>query len=177
MIFNNITTPSKFLNYLTTNFNYGFTHKGKIYSPSTPNFQREMDNKYKLRIGKNFIKSGWGVCWDFCELERIFFTEKNIKHNCYFIASFVNRAEGGPTHSFLLYTKANKCFWFEFSWEQYRGIWQYNSEEEALKDIITKHKQCCNTSVCELYIITKPKQGLNTFEYVEHCINCPNITI
>ncbi len=177
MEFNDIKTPKQLMKYLSANFKYGFTHKNKIFTEDTPDFQDKMDQLYKLRTGKNFIKSGYGVCWDFCEFERDFFKQNNIYHECYFIFSFKNRKDGGPTHSFTIYNKNNKWFWFEYSWFTFRGIWEYNTKEEALNDIKTKFLQNNNVKSLEMYKINKAKAGLNTFTYIEHCLNGEKIEI
>lgn len=43
-----------------------------------------------------------------------------------------------PTHTFLIYKENNKYYWFEHSWEKYRGIKAFDTEIDALKDIKEK---------------------------------------
>ena len=138
MILNNIKTPNQLMEYMQNNLQYGFVAKNKIYLDNNPNFQKDMDKYYKLSSPARLIKSGYGVCWDFCELQRAFFKANNIPYECYFIHSFKNRVEGGPTHSFTLFYANEKCYWFEFSWQSNRGIWQFENKQQALKKIIGK---------------------------------------
>lgn len=175
----NIKTYQDLMKFFKKHMNYGFVYRNKIFTQDNPNFQEEMNKFYKLRLKDDFIKSGYGVCWDFCELEREFFLSKNIPHECYFVESFVNRSQGGPTHSFLLFKENNNWFWFEFSWGDQRGIKKYNSKEAALEDVLSKHKKFCeqigHVSKVRLYKIDKFDKRLNAFEYVEKCINSKQI--
>ena len=131
-----------------------------------------MDKFYRLKRGNDFIKSGYGVCWDFCEYERDFFKKIGLEHECYFLLSFLSRSQGGPTHTFLLYKKNENWFWFEYSFEKYRGIWKYSSKQEALEDIVDKFCNFFSKSfeAVETYKTTKAKKGLNTYDFVSQCL-------
>ncbi len=111
--------------------------------------------------------------------EREFFSSLKIKHECYFIVNFLTRIKGGPTHTFLIYEQNNKWYWFEYSWFNFRGIWEYSSREEALKDIINKfislNAQKYNHT--ELYKTNRITKRLNTFEFCEHCFNQQKIDL
>ncbi len=171
-IFSKIKNPQELLDFFEKNMKYGFTCGDKVFVDTEPDFQKNMDKLYKLRVGEDFIKSGYGVCWDFCEFERLYFEKKKIPHECYFYLSFYAHNQGGPTHTFLLFNQNKKWFWFEFSWLKYRGIWEYASKEDALKDILEKFIDFFdrNFEKVEVYKTTKAKAGLNTFEFVEHCL-------
>lgn len=176
----NVNTPEDLMRFLEENMRYGFKYRNKIFTEDNNHFQEEMDKLYKLRLGDDFIKSGYGVCWDFCELEREFFLSKKIPHECYFIESFLNRSDGGPTHSFALFQQNDKWHWFEFSWGDQRGIWEFATKEDALNHIMEKYKAFCaqvgHCSKINLYKIPKFTKRLDTFEYVEKCINSQKIT-
>ena len=175
----NIKTPQELMKFFEDNMKYGFTYKGKVYTDLESDFQKNMDRFYKIRLGQDFINSGYGVCWDFCELERLFFSSFNIEHKCYFIESYVNRAEGGPTHTFAIYKQNNKWYWFEYSWFYHRGIWEYSTLDEALKDILTKFEKFYDRRLINIrmYETTKVTKRLDTFEFVEHCLNGKKINI
>ncbi len=174
-----IKTPKQLMEFLNKNLKYGFTYRNKIYTEDNPNFNDNMNKFYKVRLKKDFIKSGYGVCWDFCEFEREFFSSLKIKHECYFIVNFLTRIKGGPTHTFLIYEQNNKWYWFEYSWFNFRGIWEYSSRGEALKDIINKfislNAQKYNHT--ELYKTNRITKRLNTFEFCEHCFNQQKIDL
>ena len=174
-----IETSKDLMNYFDKNMHYGFVYKKKVFTDNEPDFQKNMDKFYKLRVGEDFIKSGYGVCWDFCELEREFFLSKKIEHECYFIESFVNRQEGGPTHTFALFKENRKWFWFEYAWQFNRGIWQYASKEEALADVLKKFEVFYDRRLYDikLYKTKRLRKILDTFQYVERCINGEKIDL
>ena len=126
-----------------------------------------------------FIKNKYGVCWDFCELERLFFLQRNIEHDCYFIESCVKGQNGGPTHTFALFKQNNKWYWFEYSWFYHRGIWEYDSKDAALKDILTKYEQFYDNNLVDvnLYKTNKVTKRLGVFEFVDHCTEGRKIRI
>jgi hypothetical protein len=45
---------------------------------SDKDFQKNTEKYYKIRLGEDFIKSKYGFCWDFVELEQMFFKEKTF---------------------------------------------------------------------------------------------------
>lgn len=172
-----IKTPKDLMKYFEANMKYGFVYRNKVFTDLEPDFQANMDKLYKLRIGEDFLKNKYGVCWDFCECERSFFENANIEHRCFFIESFIKREEGGPTHTFALYRENGKWFWFEYSWQYYRGIHEYESVESALQDILKKFETFFDGKVFNLrmYEFPKFKRRVNTYEFVEHCINSKRV--
>ena len=167
-----IKSIQRLMQYFIDNFNYGFVYKNKIFTNAEPDFYKKFDKFYKIRLGEDLIKHKYGICWDFCELERLFFLQNNIEHECYFIESFINREEGGPTHAFTLFKQKNKWFWFEYSWSGYCGIWEYNSKDIALQDILLKFEKYYNRKKenIRIYKTSKVTKRLNSFEFVEHCL-------
>lgn len=174
-----ISTPQDLMRYFEKNMKYGFVYHGKVFTDLEPNFQKNMDKFYKLRLGEDFLKNKYGVCWDFCELERAFFSNKQIEHKCFFIESFINRAEGGPTHTFALYKRGNKWFWFEYAWQFKRGIHEYESEQSALRDIVHSFKSFYEQSLnnVRVYETNKFTRRVNTFEFVEQCLHSKKVDL
>lgn len=173
-----IKTPKDLMTFFEKNMKYGFTYRGKVFLENA-DFCENMNKYYKIRLGEDFIKSGYGVCWDFCELEREFFLSQHINHECYFIEGFLNRAEGGPTHTFALFEEKGKWFWFEYSWFAQRGIWEYATKQQALKDVFHKYAQGnrIKPEDLRLYKIDKIKTRLNAEECVDHYLNGEEIDI
>ena len=167
-----IKTPQDLMKYFKTNMKYGFVYRNKIFTENEPDFQRNMDKFYKLRLKEDFLNKKYGVCWDFCECEREFFEFADIPHRCFFIESFLNRKDGGPTHTFALYSENNRWFWFEYAWQFHRGIHEYNSIGDALRDIIEKFAKFYQKDILQvrIYEFSKLRKRVNTFEFVEHCI-------
>lgn len=174
-----IETPEDLMNYFQDNMKYGFIYRGKVFTDREPDFQKNMDRFYKLRRKEDFIKNKYGVCWDFCECEREFFEFSNIEHRCFFIESFISRKEGGPTHTLALYNKGNKWYWFEYAWQVYRGIHEYESVEQALKDVLGKFTAFYGRQLNQVRVYEFPKlsRRVNTFEFVEHCIRSKRVLL
>ena len=148
------------------------------------NIQKEVNNlfsdNYILQSPEQVIKNKVGVCWDQVELERELFEKKNIKFNTYFIVHYDN--DKCPTHTFLIYENNNKYYWFEHSWEKFKGIHEYKNELEALKDIKEKfikyelNNKYNPMNLC-IYKYNKPKYGISCLEFYKHCEKGKNLTI
>lgn len=173
----NLNTPQQLLDFMQANMQYGFTYRGKVFTGQ--DIDDNFDKLYKLRLGEDFIKSGYGVCWDYCELGREFFAKTGVQHECYCLESFTSRAEGGPTHTFALYKQGKVWYWFEYAWSDYCGIHKYNTKQEALKDIFAKFAKSNNKKQSEvrLYKTSKVTKRLNSYQFMQHCLNCPKIDI
>ncbi len=169
-----IKTPYSLLNYLKKYFNYGFVYRNKVFTETEKDFHKKMDIFYKIRLGNDFLKNKYGVCWDFCEFERLFFLEYNIEHNCYFINSKYGE-NNGPTHTFIIYKYESKWYWFEYSWFECLGIWEFDTKENALKTVLKKYKDSMKVTNIELYKIKQIKKRLNTFEYINYCLKSEKV--
>lgn len=170
----NVNTPEELMEFFKKNLEYGFTCDGVVYLENRPDFGEKFNELYKIRLGEDFIKEGYGVCWDFCELEREFFKAKNIEHECFFMISSNNRAEGGPTHTFALYQQNGKWYWFEYSWFNHRGIWEFDTKEKALNTVIETFREECTMKEyknVDTFKIDAIKERLNAFDFVEFCLN------
>lgn len=163
------STPNQLMKFLENSLQYGFTFRKKVYC-ETEEINQSFDKFYRLKVGEDLLKSGYGVCWDFCEFERRFFEEMKIPHKCFFLDGFVSRDKGGPTHTFLLFEKRGKVYWFEYSWAKYKGIWEYKDFKQALVDIKNKFCKFNGLVSVKVYETKKTKSGLNSLEFVEHCL-------
>jgi len=84
MDFNELKTPVQLMAYMEKNLRYGFISSEKLYTWDMPLFQEKMDELYRLCINEELIKIGYGVCWDFVELQRAFFERRKIKHESFY---------------------------------------------------------------------------------------------
>ena len=137
-------------------------------------------DKYILQSPKDILKSKVGVCWDQVELERYFFKNYFPSVKTFFIVYDDN--DKCPTHTFLTFEKNNKFYWFEHSWEIFRGIHEYTSLNQLLLDIKNKFVSCelhGNYEKTNLYIYeySKPKYHIGTQEFFNHCSSNININI
>ena len=135
---------------------------------------KDFESLYTLQSPGETLNNKVGVCWDQVELERYLFDKKNIKFNTYFIVYYSDNI--CPTHTFLIYKIDNDYYWFEHSWEKYRGIRKYSSENNALNDIKEKFindELNNNYDDTNLFIFKYSKQryGINLLEFYHHCEN------
>ena len=78
------------------------------------------------------VKSKIGNCLEQVELER-----SCLKNNDWNIKTYLVKY-GKSYHSFLIYEKNNKYYWFEHALLKYRGIHEYSSLDELLLDVKRK---------------------------------------
>lgn len=138
----------------------------------------EVDNyfsdNYILQSPTQVLKNKVGVCWDQVELERYLFKDTSLEIDTYFIVHYDN--DKCPTHTFLVYKKDNKVYHFEHSWNKYKGIHEYNSLNELLKDIrekfiTTELNNVYNKNNLVIYKYTKPKYNIGVLDFYKHCEN------
>ena len=135
-------------------------------------------DKYILQSPKDILKSKVGVCWDQVELERYFFKNYVPSVKTFFIVYDDNYK--CPTHTFLTFEKNNKVYWFEHSWEIFRGIHECSSLNQLLLDIKNKfvsselHDNYEKTNLY-IYEYSKPKYHIGTQEFFNHCSSNINI--
>ncbi|MGE5456616.1 MAG: ASCH domain-containing protein [Ignavibacteriales bacterium] len=141
--------------------------KNKYYEPD----ELFLDN-YILQSPKEILKSKIGVCWDQVELERYLFRNHKLNIKTYFICHYDN--DKCPTHTFLVYEKYNKFYWFEHSWDKYKGIHEFKNERELLESIREKFiKDQLNNNYNEENLLireySKPISGITVVEFCKHC--------
>jgi len=131
-------------------------------------------DNYILQAPNEIIKNKIGVCWDQVELERYYFKGNDWNIKTYFLV--YDDGNKCPTHTFLIFEKNNKYYWFEHSWEKFRGIHEYKTLKELLFGIRKKFikYELENVYVLEkilLYEYGKPKFHISVQEFYNHCEN------
>lgn len=156
---------------LMEDINYGWVDKnGLIHNGVDDNFA----SLYILQSPKEILSSKVGGCWDQVELERYYFKNTRLNIKTYFIVHYDN--DKCPTHTFLTYEKDDNYYWFEHSWEIFKGIHKYSSKEELLRDVKNKfiknelHNKYDKDNLF-IYEYTKPREHLTVEEFYEHCNN------
>lgn len=137
----------------------------------------DFSSKYLLQTPNEVIKNKVGVCWDQVELERYYF-KNNYNVKTYFIVYY----DGGkcPTHTFLTFEKNNKYYWFEHSWQTFRGIHEYDNLESLLVDVRDKFvNDFIDVNIGDVYVYKydKPKYHISVQDFYKHCGNgkCINL--
>lgn len=150
---------------MMNNIEYGCIDRKK----SIIDYEANIEN-YALMSPKEVIENKVGVCWDQVELERYYFKNMGFKLSTYYMCYFDE--DMCPTHTFLVYEDNNKFYWFEHSWEIFRGVHEYKNFNSLINDIRCKFMKFYNFKNEDnliVYKYDKPKYGLNATLFMEHC--------
>lgn len=182
-----INTPEELLQFMD-NIKYGFTdEEGKNYgSWNEEEFEDNVFTKWHVSSPERLIKVGYGHCFDQVELERDWFTKHGYKVHTYYMMFVLPYENPFSTHTFLIYEKENKYYYFEHSDYSNRGIHAFDSLEEALafeKKHQIEHNQKRNPMTQEeiaslkLYEYQKPKENSTMREFIDTILDTGKETI
>ena len=174
-----IKSPEELLQFMNNNIKYGFVGKnGKKY---TNMYSPDWNDWYQVcyvQNARDVLNSKIGTCWDQVELERAWFEKNNYAFKTIFIWFEVYGENDLPSHTFLIYEKDGKYYWFEHAFESFKGIHEFNSEHEAIEFVKEKQFEFAlkNSKNAKLedraYLMTyeysKPKDHLDVDEYLMH---------
>ena len=171
MMINNMEKVNEIMKIMDL-INYGYIDdKGINIFDNDDNVELEFSKKYRLMSPDELLSKKYGVCWDQVELERKLFEDNNINVTTYFI--YIDDKFYLPSHTFLVYNKNNKFYWFEHSWYDEKGIHEYNCLNDLLNDVedkfIQSHKaELLNKDfVSYIYKYKKPSFNINCDEFYE----------
>ena len=123
----------------------------------------EVDNidftRYKTITLEEFEIYKMGVCWDFVNYETKWFIDRGYKISSIFI--LIDDNKNCPTHTFILLYLNNKIYWFESSWFIYQGIHEYETYEDAINDIVQKHKSFVKDEDSYTHVLEYDTEGLD----------------
>ena len=125
---------------------------------------------YYLLSPEELLIKKCGVCWDQVELERYLFNLDKINNKTFFICTY--DGDNLPSHTFLTFEYNNKYFWFEHSWNDYKGIHEYNNLNELLLDVkekfINNQSTNINSEYTFVYEYNKPKTHISCQEFYDY---------
>lgn len=129
---------------------------------------------YYLQNPKDLDKTKIGICWDQVEYERLFFEENKIKYKTYFI--LYTKDQKNFIHTFLIFNLNNKYYWFENTYKNNTGIFEYSSLDDCLKNVqeafINENKiDDVKREIIMFYEYDKPSYGINANSFITHCIS------
>lgn len=178
MKFDKIDNPEKLLEFMSENIKYGFVGKnGKVYNNQNSEDLNDWYEQCLVQTGDQVLKTKVGTCWDQVEMERLWFEKRNYEIKTIFIWFEVNYGNDYPTHTFLLYQKNGKWYWFENSFEACRGIHEFNTIEEAIECVKTRQLEYAisigvakqeDKEFLKDYEYSKLVSPLNVDEYINH---------
>ena len=150
---------------------YGYLDdNGKNIISDIQKWDNEFHIFYKLLTPDELLKTKCGVCWDQVELERKFFRDINIKAKTYFI--YIKDGDMLPSHTFLTFEYNNKHYWFEHSWYIYKGIHEYETEQDLLNSVknnfLKEHNHIRDNSKLYLYDYNAPMSHITCDEFYKY---------
>lgn len=179
MKYEEILTPEQLIQYMSDNIHYGFVGKnGKIYKEQgSKEWNNDWYSECIVQNGESLMNSHYGTCWDQVELERKWFSEHNYLYKTIFMWFEINKPNGLPTHTFLIYYKDDKWYWFEHSFEVNKGIHEFLSEEILIDYIKDKQLEYAikiggatlqDRKYIKCYEYTEPEPNLGVNDYIYH---------
>lgn len=184
--YNKLSSPEELLEFMQKEIKYGICgNDKKIYSDwdskSNFEFQHACQSKYFLCDKERILKTGYGTCWDQVELERDFFKSHGYEFKTFFIWFLFDYENNYLTHSYLVYKRNNKYYYFENSDTENRGIYCFNSYKEAITYQMNKHIKTnkkygnkINNEILKHLNIVEYKNtrlGMNQKEFIEMILN------
>lgn len=132
--------------------------------------------EYRTRSPKETKELNVGVCWDLNELQRDYYESKNA--NFHTIFAVINDLYlKHPNHAFVIVEHNGKFYWSEGTWRTRKGIHEYNSKEEILKDIKANFSEIYGKPLpedkienLEFFEYERPIYGLSAIDFFMHCI-------
>lgn len=133
---------------------------------------------YYLQSPNELKESKVGLCIDQVELERELIGKLGLDLRTYYIvyADLNNEI----SHAFLVYKDNDKYYWFENAWYKYKGVHEYDSQNELLGDVGKKligTIENGDINRIKLYSYDKPRYGISFNVFVSDVINNKKIKI
>ena len=128
------------LNNELNDYQYGLSRDNqKIKKQNTTS--EDYDKYYRVATPAQFVKQNGGICWDFATYEAFVFKKQfpNIKFKTYYIVFDVDPHY--PTHTFLVFEKDMKFYYFESSFKRIQGIWVANSISDIFNFVLYSMNQ------------------------------------
>lgn len=130
-------------------------------------FTNEED--YIVKTPYKLLKSRKGVCYDQVELEKILFDKISFEYKTFF--AYCGDVTDNPTHTFLVFKDKGKYFWFENSWNSYRGIHgPFGSYKEAINYTSKKLEKDWNKRVFLKEYKTFNYKGMNLNDFSKYIV-------
>lgn len=152
---------------LMENIEYGWIDKEK-------NRHLKLDSNMEeicyLQSPKELIKTKLGICIEQVELERYYF-----KYETKSYVIIYNEKDFRRLHTFLVFKKNNKYYWFEHALTDLKGIYQYDILDNLFDDVKKKYEQFelkfkCNKDNLNIYEYPKPKYNISINKFINNYI-------
>lgn len=157
-------SPKELLEWMN-DIEYGWVSKsGKIHT----DFGMKFYNEYSLQSPMEVFKSKTGVCWDQVFFQKYFFDKWKINNRIFYIE---RKNKNRDTHTFLIYRKNDKFYWFENSFEMVRGI---HSSYDYLELINQAYNAMCkhtpgDNGYLVYEVLENPGYSMGCQEFMDFC--------
>lgn len=138
MKISDIKNPEDILQFLEEHIQYGWLDMNKKEHIMT---MKDFRKLYKTTTIEETIKAGMGICIEQIHLMHYLFNKIGIKNKMFCCRiyepdDYNNPEEDEHMHCFLLYYLNDKVYHMEHPNFNRIGIYEYNSEDEAIKAIV-----------------------------------------
>ena len=134
----NIKTPQDIFDYMQENISYGWCDKeNNMHLDSMKGFRQH----YRTLSIEQILEKHIGCCIEQVYLMHYLFDKINIKNKMFCCRIFEpddydNYEEEEHMHCFILYYKNGKVYHMEHPNKNLKGIYEYNTEQEAINTIV-----------------------------------------
>lgn len=187
MSIDDVKTPKELMEFLNKNIKYGvIDRKGnRLYDSSKQEFQNACKTVWKTRSVFQILKEGIGHCYDIVEIERFWFEKNGYIAKTIWISAYQQDIENsGFAHTYLLFKENEKWNLFEFADYKNKGIYEFNSVDEAIEWQKNKQIEFAKSYVkpvekydVAIYEYEKPKIGLTMNGFLTYIENCKKIDV
>jgi ABC-type bacteriocin/lantibiotic exporters, contain an N-terminal double-glycine peptidase domain len=161
-----LVTPNKLLDFMSNNIEYGYVDR---YNNKHINDLEDIYKNYILQSPQQLFESKVGVCWDQTCFEAFVF-ENYIKYP--FSLFYVEqRNQMCNTHTFLVYKRMNKYYYFENSYEKYRGIHEVKDEATAIKMVVDNMRKDYSDNGIQIRKIKQIPFGYDCMKFMNYCVD------
>ncbi len=155
------------------NINYGWHDKdGNVHE----NLKGMIDG-FVLQDNDTVRKTNYAVCWEMCELQREFFNSHSIPNKTIFV--YLRNSHNNACHTFSCFYLNDKTYWMEASWQNKKGIHEFDSDSEVLEYYRNHFEDFArgeyNKEDLEFYEYDNITPGMNAKEFYMHCLNSKKI--
>lgn len=177
MNYENCRIPEELLSYMNQCISYGFMNKDREVCTDL-NKQSTQDAckvEWYLSSPGQLIQEGYGHCIDQVELGRYWFLKFGYTYKTFFIWFSLPYKNTYSMHTYLLFEKGKKWYYFEHANERIQGIYAFDTYEEAIhyqarihieqnkiRNVVGKEEIEC----LQVYEYSCPKYGCNLSQFI-----------
>lgn len=145
----------------------------------------DFDKCYRVLSPQDFIKYGGGVCWDYVIYQEYYFNKffPRIEVHTFYHQTIHENKDDCPSHTFMIFTIDKRWFWFESSWKDHMGIWEFASLNDTISyisDELIKHaksepdiSEYKDEFIVEYKALNPESYGQTCVEFMTHKYHLP----